>query len=78
MLIFEALDLKPRRHTVRPWCVTLAIQPLPNLHATQFTAAIPERLTVDIYRDRDKAVTVRKVNRAGLPFRVKMLIAILY
>ena len=78
MLIFEAFDLKSRRHTVRPRRVTLAIHPLANLHATKLTPTIPERLTVDIYRNRDETVTVREINRDGLPFRVKMLIAIPY
>jgi hypothetical protein len=78
MLIFEAFDLKSRRHTIRPRRVMLTIHPLTNLHATKLTASIPERLTVDICRNRDETVTMRKINRNRLPFRVKMLIAIPY
>ncbi|HEX3105213.1 MAG TPA: hypothetical protein VHQ22_12250 [Terriglobales bacterium] len=78
MSISDAFNLKFRRHTVRPWRVSLAIQPLANLHATQLTATIPESLTVDIYLYGNKTVTVGKINRDRLPFGIKMLIAILY
>jgi hypothetical protein len=78
MLIFKAFDLKSRRHSVRPWSETLPIQPSSNLRATQLAAAIPERLTVDVYCHRDEPVIVREINRDRLPFLIKMLIAILF